>query len=162
MNCVALMGRLARDPEVRYTQGGNSMCVANYTLAVDRPRRREGEQAADFISCVAFGKTGEFVERYLRKGTKIAVSGRIQTGSYTNKDGARVYTTQVVAEQHWFCESKKAEESSGQQYSRPAQQTAPQQPRQQEYNYQQSGFTNYGDDGFMNIPDGMDEDLPFT
>lgn len=162
MNCVALMGRLARDPEVRYTQGENPMCVANYTLAVDRPRKREGEQSADFISCVAFGKSGEFVEKYLTKGMKIAVSGRIQTGSYTSKDGAKVYTTQVVAEQQWFCESRKAAESSGQQYSRPAQQTAPQRSRQQEYNYQQSGFTNYGDDGFMNIPDGIDEKLPFN
>lgn len=162
MNKVVLMGRLTRDPDIRYSQGEKATCIARYTIAVDRRFKREGEQNADFISCVAFGKSGEFVERYLRKGTKIAVSGRIQTGSYTNKDGVKVYTTQVVADQHYFCESKKAEESSGQQYSRPAQQTAPQQPRQQEYNYQQSGFTNYGDDGFMNIPDGMDEDLPFT
>jgi single-strand DNA-binding protein len=136
--------------------------VARYTLAVDRRFKREGEQSADFISCVVFGKGAEFTDKYLRQGTKIAVTGRIQTGSYTNKNGAKVYTTQVVADQHYFCESKKAEESSGQQYTRPAQQTAPQQPRQQEYNYQQSGFTNYGDDGFMNIPDGIDEELPFN
>ncbi len=158
MNKVILMGRLTRDPEVRYsTQGDGQMAIARYTLAVDRRFNRNGdENTADFISCVAFGKTGEFAERYLRKGTKIAVTGRIQTGSYTNKDGVKVYTTDVVVEDHEFVESKNSNSSDG-------------------------GFGNssYGNsfgggsssqpaapmaagDGFMNIPDGIDEELPFN
>ena len=147
MNKVILMGRLTRDPEVRYTQGDNQMAIARYTLAVDRRFNRNGdENTADFISCVAFGKSGEFAERYFRKGTKVLVTGRIQTGSYTNKDGVKVYTTDVVVEDHEFAESKNA--GSGQEggfntsYSRP-------EP------------TSVGD-GFMNIPDGIDEELPFN
>lgn len=142
MNKVILMGRLTREPDVRYTQSNEaSMCVARYTLAVDRRGRRDG-QTADFISCVAFGKTGEFAEKYFQKGTKIAISGRIQTGSYTNREGQKVYTTDVVIEEQEFAESKGDFSSS----------------RQQE---QQAGYTDAGD-GFMSIPDGIDEELPFS
>lgn len=137
------MGRLVADPEVRYSQGEQSTAIARYRLAVDRRFKREGEQAADFISCVAFGKNGEFAEKYLRKGTKIAVVGRIQTGSYTNKDGAKVYTTDVVVEEHEFCESRSSSSGSGQQ---PA----------------ASPYGQADENGFMNIPDGIDEELPFN
>ena len=107
MNKAILMGRLTRDPEVRYSQGDNQMAIARYTLAVDRRfNRNNDENTADFIPCVAFGKAGEFAERYFRKGTKIAVTGRIQTGSYTNKDGVKVYTTEVIVEEQEFAESK--------------------------------------------------------
>ena len=108
MNKVVLMGRLTRNPDVRYSQGEKATCVARYTLAVNRRFRREGDQDADFINCVAFGRNGEFAEKYLRKGTKIAATGRIQTGSYTNKDGVRVYTTEVVIEEQEFAESKNS------------------------------------------------------
>lgn len=141
MNKVALIGRLTSDPEVRYTQGENASAVARYRLAVDRRFKREGEQEADFIPCIAFGKQGEFVEKYLRKGMKIAVTGRIQTGSYTNKDNQKVYTTDIVVEEHEFCESKSSSTA-------PA--TAPAQT------YPTNG------DGFMNIPDGIDEEPPFN
>ena len=107
MNNVTLMGRLTRDPEVRTGQGENSTCIARYTLAVDRRVRAGQEKQADFISCVAFGKSGEFAEKYLRKGTKIVLTGHIQTGSYTNKDGAKVYTTDVVVDNQEFAESKR-------------------------------------------------------
>ena len=144
MNKVILMGRLTRDPDVRYSTGERQMTIARYTLAVDRRRRNDGEQNADFISCVAFGKAGEFAERYLRKGMKIALTGRIQTGSYTNRDGAKVYTTDVVVEEQEFAESKNAQSESGfQSMSRP----------------QPSAAIG---DGFMNIPDGIDEELPFN
>lgn len=123
MNKVILMGRLTRDPEVRYTQGEQATAVARYTLAVDR-RGKNQENSADFIQCVAFGKAGEFAERYLHKGTKIVLTGRIQTGSYTNKEGQRVYTTDIVAEDQEFAESKNAE-SSGTYSNQPA--PAPQQ-----------------------------------
>lgn len=138
MNKVILMGRLCRDPEVRYTQGNESMCIANYTLAVDRRYKREGEETADFVSIKAFSKAAEFAEKYLKKGTKVVVTGRIQTGSYTNKDGVKVYTTDVIAEDQEFVESKKSEEASA---------PAP---------------TPSVNDGFMNIPEGIDEDLPFA
>ena len=139
MNKVILIGRLARDPDVRYTQDG--MAIARYTLAVDRKFRKNNEngneQTADFISCVVFGKSAEFAEKYLRKGIKTAVTGRIQTGSYTNRDGQKVYTTDVVVEEQEFVESKK---TAGQE---------------------EAG--NVDQDGFMNIPDGVDdEDLPFN
>ena len=122
MNKAILMGRLTRDPEVRYTQGENQMAIARYTLAVDRRFNRNGdENTADFISCVAFGKAGEFAERYFRKGTKIAVTGRIQTGSYTNKDGVKVYTTDVVVEDQEFAESKNSNSGSNENnYGAPA------------------------------------------
>ena len=148
MNKVILMGRLTRDAEVRYSQGENSTAIARFSLAVDRRFRRDGdEQTADFINCVAFGRQGEFAEKYFRKGIKIAITGRIQTGSYTNKDGQRVYTTDVVVEEQEFAESKSsAAANSGAAYtpSRPEPSAA-------------------AGDGFMNIPDGVeDEGLPFN
>ncbi len=109
MNKVILMGRLTRDPDIRYTQGAEPMAIARYTLAVDRRIRREGEAAADFISCVAFGKIAEVAEKYLNKGTKIIISGRLQTGSYTDRDGRKVYTTEVIVEDQGFAESKKSQ-----------------------------------------------------
>lgn len=145
MNKVILMGRLARDPEVRWTQkdgSQESMCVARYSLAVDR---RGKDAGTDFISIVAFGKTGEFAEKYLKKGMKIAIVGRIQTGSYTNKDGVKVYTTDVVVEEHEFAESKGSG-AAGQQGNGQA----------------AAGYASTGADGFMNIPDGIDEELPFS
>ena len=149
MNKVILVGRLTRDPDVRYTSGDNAMAIARYTLAVDRRARRNAgseEQTADFIGCVAFGRDGEFAEKYLRKGTRILVEGRIQTGSYTNKDGQRVYTTDVVVERHEFVESRGASEGASNSYV-PASGGQPQ---------------NEISDGFMNIPDGIDEELPFN
>ncbi len=139
MNKVVLMGRLTRDPEVRYG-GANNSAVARFSLAVDRRYKREGEeQTADFISCVSFGKTAEFIEKYAKKGTKFAIDGRIQTGSYTNKDGQKVYTTDVVCENVEFAESKGSHsEGTG--------------------NSEESDLG----DGFMNIPDGIDEELPFN
>ena len=149
MNKVILMGRLTRDPEVRYSAGDNAMAIARYSLAVDRRRRANGgadEQTADFINCVSFGKTAEFAEKYLRKGTKMLVTGRIQTGSYTNKDGVKVYTTDVVVEEQEFAESKGTGEANrGSFQAAPA--PAP-------------AFD--AGDGFMNIPDGIDEELPFN
>ena len=148
MNKVILMGRLTRDPEVRYTQGEQPMAIARYSLAVDRRFARnnqEGQQTADFISCVSFGKNGEFAEKYLHKGTKIAVEGRIQTGSYTNKDGVKVYTTDVVVESQEFAESKNAQSGNG----------------GSEGGYANSQQPQADADGFMNIPDGIEE-LPFT
>ena len=148
MNKVILMGRLTRDPEVRYSQGENATAVARYTLAVDRRVSRNnqnGEQTADFIQCVAFGRSGEFAEKYFRKGTKVVVTGRIQTGSYTNKDGQRVYTTDVVVEDQEFAESKNASQNNGGGFV-PADRPSP----------------SDAGDGFMNIPDGIDEELPFN
>ena len=147
MNKVILMGRLTRDPEVRYSQGDNPMAIARYTLAVDRRFRRDGEETADFIPCVVFGKQGEFAEKYLKKGTKILVSGRIQTGSYTNKDGVKVYTTDVVVEEQEFAESKAASDANAGGFHQAAPAPAPTAP---------------AGDGFMNIPDGIDEELPFN
>ena len=147
MNKVILMGRLTRDAEVRYSPGDASTAVARFSLAVDRRFKREGdEQSADFINCVAFGKTGEFMERFGRKGTKFLIEGRIQTGSYTNKDGQRVYTTDVVVEQIEFAESKATGEGNNGGYV-PNNRPTP------------SGAAG---DGFMNIPDGIDEELPFN
>ena len=147
MNKVILMGRLTRYPEVRYTQGEQPMAIARYSLAVDRRFARnnqEGQQTADFISCVAFGKNGEFAEKYLHKGTKIVVEGRIQTGSYTNKDGVKVYTTDVVVESQEFAESKNAQSGNGGSEGGNANS---QQPK--------------ADEDLMNINKGLHE-LPFT
>ena len=163
MNKVVLMGRLTRNPNVSYSQGENATCVARYTLAVDRRFRREGGQDADFISCVAFGRQGEFAEKYLKQGTKIALSGRIQTGSYVNREGVKVYTTDVVVEEQEFAESKAAaannagyqqkyQSSSYPEAAKP--QPAPAQPDPANA----SGAPN---DGFMTIPEGIDEELPF-
>ena len=113
MNKVILMGRLTRDPEIRYSQGNDQMAIARYTLAVDRRFNRNGDQTADFINCVAFGRSAEFAEKYLKQGTKIVATGRIQTGSYTNKDGNKVYTTDVVIEDQEFAESKGSSSSDG-------------------------------------------------
>lgn len=147
MNKVILMGRLTRDPEIRYSQGEQATAIARYSLAVDRRFKREGDtQTADFINCVAFGRQGEFAEKYLRKGIKIAITGRIQTGSYTNKDGQKVYTTDVVVEEQEFAESKAASEQNSGGFV-PADRPSP---------------TAAAGDGFMNIPDGIDEELPFN
>ena len=152
MNKVILMGRLTRDPEVRYSQGDNAMAIARYTLAVDRRfnRNNNDENSADFIGCVAFGKSAEFAERYLHKGTKIVATGRIQTGSYVNKDGVKVYTTDVVVEDQEFAESKNSAASNDGGYNGGGYNSAPARP-------QPAAAT----DGFMNIPDGIDEELPF-
>lgn len=139
MNKVMESGRLTKDAEITYTQG-NNMAVARFTLAVDRKFKQEGQPTADFIRCIAFGKTAEFFERFGRQGTKFFIEGRIQTGSYTNKDGQRVYTTDVVVENTEFAESKN----------------------NQSRNSSQSNPAPSGDDGFMNIPDGIDEELPFN
>lgn len=153
MNKVILIGRLTRDPEVRYSVGEGSMAIASYTLAVDRRRRQNAgpdEQTADFIRCTAFGRTAEFAEKYLKKGTKILVQGRIQTGSYTNKDGQTVYTTDVIVDEHEFVESKNAS-SQGADFGGG--------------NAVFSGQTSQPADvadGFMPIPDGIDEELPFA
>ena len=146
MNKVILMGRLTRDPEVRYSAGENALAIARYTLAVDRRFRRDGEASADFINCVAFGRNAEFAEKYLRQGTKIVACGRIQTGSYTNKDGQRVYTTEVVVEEQEFAESKAAAGNNDGGFA-PARTSAP---------------AMDAGDGFMNIPEGIDEELPFN
>lgn len=141
INKVILMGRLTRDPDTKYTQSQSPMAVSRYALAVDRRFKKDGQQNADFINCVAFGKNGEFAEKYLRKGMKIVVVGRIQTGSYTNRDGQKVYATDVVTEEQYFAESKSAsQQNTGMAQSAP--QTDP--------------------DGFMSIPSGIDEELPFS
>lgn len=145
MNKVIIMGRLTRDPEVRYSPRGNSqeeICIARYTLAVDR---RGKDAGADFPSVVAFGKAAEFAEKYLRKGTKVVLTGRIQTGSYTNRDGVKVYTTDIVAEDQEFAESKAAARQAQQGNGQAA-----------------AGNVPTDNDGFMNIPDGIDEELPFS
>jgi len=147
MNKVILMGRLTRDPEVRYSQGENPLAVARFSLAVDRRFKRDSEQTADFINCVAFGKQGEFMEKYFRKGMRAVVCGRIQTGSYTNKDGLKVYTTDVVCEEIEFAESKSSSEANAGGFNSGAPSPEPK--------------VDAGD-GFMNIPDGIDEELPFN
>ncbi len=161
MNKVILMGRLTRDPDIRYSQGERSMAIARYTLAVDRRGRRQQDgndqqQTADFINCVAFDRAAEFAEKYFRQGMRVLVSGRIQTGSYTNKDGQKVYTTDVIIEDQEFADSKGAAAPAGDMmghgygygYQQPASRPTPQ--------------SAIGD-GFMNIPDGVeDEGLPFN
>lgn len=168
MNKVILMGRLTRNPDVRYSQGERATCVARYTLAVNRRFRRDDGQEADFINCVAFGRQGEFAEKYLKQGTKIVISGRIQTGSYTNRDGVKVYTTDVVVEEQDFAESKAAASNYSGGY---------QQGSYQQNDYQQPGAPapvpnpataqagqpagTDNNEGFMTIPDGIEEELPF-
>lgn len=139
MNKVNLTGRLARDPEIRYTEGGSS--VASFTLAVDRRFKRDGQPTADFISCTAFGKTGEFIEKWFKKGSGLELSGHLRTGSYTNKNGQKVYTTDVVAEEAGFPQGGK---SSGAGTD------------------SESDRPHAGGDGFMNIPDGLEDELPFA
>lgn len=144
MNKVMLMGRLTRDPEVRYSQGENSLPIARFSLAVDRRFKRPGEAEADFFNCTAFGKQAEFVERYLKQGTKMVVIGRVQNDNYTNKDGQKVYSVQIMVDELEFAESKSSGNDTGYQAtSRPAPSQA-------------------AGDGFMNIPDGIDEELPFN
>ena len=138
MNKVIIIGRVVRDAEIRYSQGASSTCIARYTLAVDRKFKQEGQPTADFINCIAFGKLGEFAEKYLHKGVKIAVIGRIQTGSYTNKDGQKVYTTDVVVDEQEFCESKSSNQSQGNDRPQSSQ------------------------DDFMKIPDSIEDSLPFN
>ncbi len=153
------MGRLTRDPDVRYSAGENALAIARYTLAVDRRFSRNGEATADFISCVVFGRGAEFAEKYLRQGVKIAVTGRIQTGSYTNREGQKVYTTEVVVEDQEFAESKAASDgyaasrpqTGGYAGGRPADNAPAPAP----------AADPGAADGFMNIPDGIDEELPF-
>ena len=142
MNKIILLGRLTRDADIKYSQGANATVIARFTLAVDRRFKRDGdEQTADFIPCVAFGKTAEFVERYCKQGTKLVVEGRWQTGSYTNNDGHKIYTNYCVVEHLEFAESKAASEGNS---SRPAP-------------------SNAANDGFYNVPDGVDEEgLPFN
>ena len=137
MNKVILVGRLTRDPEIRYSQGEDSMAVGRYTIAINRRVKPDQEQTADFLRCIVFGRSAEFAEKYFRQGMRIAVSGRIQTGSYTNKEGVRVYTTEVVVEEQEFAESKA--EAEGRPFHE----------------------STTDADGFMNVPDGLDEDLPF-
>lgn len=143
MNKVVLMGRLTRNPDIRYSQGERATCVARYTLAVDRRFRREDGQNADFISCVAFGRQGEFAEKYLKQGTKIAISGRIQTGSYTNREGIKVYTTDVVVEDQEFAESKAASQNNGGSTQR------------------QTRRNTATSDGFERFPENTDDEMPF-
>jgi single stranded DNA-binding protein (ssb) len=145
MNKVILMGRLTRDPEVRYSQGEGSLAIARFSLAVDRRFKRQGEPEADFFNCTAFGKQAEFAERYMKQGTKMVVVGRVQNDNYTNKDGQKVYSVQIMVDELEFAESKNAGAAPGgyQPSSRP-------EPSQA------------AGDGFMNIPDGIDEELPFN
>ena len=151
MNKVILMGRLTRDPDVKYTAGDNPMAIARYTLAVDRRFKRENEATADFVSCVAFGKAAEFSEKYFRQGIRIVVSGRIQTGSYTNRDGNKVYTTDVVVEEQEFAESKNNAAGNNNVQGNTA-----------EGQQSENQGVSVDADGFMNIPDGIDEELPFS
>lgn len=153
MNKVILMGRLTRDPEVRYSQGANQTAVARFSIAVDRRFKREGEPDADFFNCTAFGKQAEFIERYLRKGVKVVVCGRIQNDNYTNKEGQMVYSVRVMVDEIEFAESKNASANNG------------------DGGYNGGGYMGGGNnapapsgagDGFMNIPDGIDEELPFN
>ena len=156
MNKVILMGRLTRDPEVRYTTGQDTLAIARFTLAVDRRMKREDQINADFISCVSFGRQAEFAEKYFHQGLKIAITGHIQTGSYKNREGQTIYTTEVVVEEQEFAESKAASDRNSSDFA-----------ANNNYGggYQQSGRpvpSQAPSDGFMNIPDGIDEELPFS
>lgn len=145
MNKVILMGRLTRDPEVRYSQNGNNTAVGHYSLAVDRRFKRDGQPEADFFNCTVFGKNAEFAEKYLRRGTKIAITGSLQQNNYTNKNGEKVYDVQIIVDDQEFAESKNASaggDNSNYSASRPAPSAA--------------------SDGFMNIPNGVEDDLPFN
>ena len=144
MNKVVLVGRLTKNPEVRYTQGENQTAIARYTVAVDRRFKRDGEPTADFINCVVFGKSAEFAEKYFRQGLRVAISGRITTGSYTNKDGIKVYTTEVTVEEQEFAESKSESEAN------------------KANNHQTTSANTSSGDGFMNVPDDIQEELPFN
>ena len=149
MNKAVLVGRLTRDPEVRYSQGDNATAVARYTVAIDRRFKRDNEPTADFIPCVVFGRSAEFAEKYFRQGMRVAVAGRIQTGSYTNKDGVRVYTTEVIVEEQEFAQNKDEHTVAPNSFQPSAPAPAPAQNAD-------------AGDGFMNIPDGIEEELPFN
>lgn len=159
MNKVIMMGRLTRDPEVRYSQNANSSAIANFSIAVNRRFKREGEPDADFFNCTAFGKQAEFVEKYLRKGIKIVISGRLQNNDYTNKDGQQVYGVKIMIEEIEFAESKGASENVGNG-------NAGNGNFSNNSNAGNNGYGGYNnsncDNGFMNIPDGIDEELPFN
>jgi single-strand DNA-binding protein len=149
MNKIILMGRLTRDPEVRYSQGESSLAIGRFSLAVDRRFKRQGEADADFFNCTAFGKQAEFVEKYLKQGTKILLTGRVQNDNYTNKEGQKVYSVSIIAEEIEFAESKAAAANNG-------------------ANFNPAGFgaempePSQSADGFMNIPTGLEEELPFS
>ncbi len=169
MNKVILLGRLTKDPDVRRSQGAEPVTIARYTLAVNRRgKKQEGQQTADFISCVAFGKAGEFAEKYLHKGTKICVSGHIQTGSYIRQDGTKAYTTDVVIEEQEFAESKTdsgrvaMDDQMAAQYGGQGSQQAEGRTGQQDGAGQQGSWEQSAMDGFLNIPEGIDEELPFN
>lgn len=140
MNKIIVMGRLTRDPEVRYSQGENSMAIASFSVAVNRKFKRQGEPEADFFNCTAFGKQAEFVEKYLKQGTKILLAGRLQNNNYTNKEGQKVYGVQIMVEEIEFAESKATSDNPGTQNNTP----------------------QFNADGFMNIPTGLEEELPFA
>ncbi len=161
MNKVILMGRLTRNPDIRYSQGEKSTCVARYTLAVNRRFRRDGDQEADFINCVAFGRQGEFAEKYLKQGTKMVVSGRIQTGSYTNRDGVKVYTTDVIIEEQDFAESKAASSNYNGGYQQQTPYQGSNAPEAQPTPTSRPAPSEAVSDGFMTIPDGIEDELPF-
>ena len=148
MNKVILMGRLTRDPEVRYSQGASQTAIARFSIAVDRRFKREGEPDADFFNCTCFGKQAEFVERYLHKGVKVVLSGRVQNDNYTNKEGQKVYSVQIIAEEIEFAESKAAASGGGNSFNQDFRPDAPK--------------PNQAADGFMNIPTGLEEELPFS
>lgn len=146
MNKVIMMGRLTRDPEIRYSQGANATAVARFSIAIDRRFKREGEPDADFFNCVAFGKTAEFVEKYLKQGTKVALTGRVENDNYTNKDGQKVYGTRICVEECEFAESKGNSSNETEKTQNTAKSEARHEPGE----------------GFMNIPDGLEEELPFN
>ena len=162
MNKVVLMGRLTKEPDVRRSQGAEPVTIARYTLAVDRRGKKQEGQQADFISCVAFGKAGEFAEKYLHKGTKICVSGRIQTGSYTRQDGTKAYTTDVVIEEQEFAESKADSGRAAMDDQMAAMYAGQRSQEGQQDRSGQQGSIESAMEGFMNIPDGIDEELPFN
>ena len=145
MNKIIIMGRLTRDPEIRYSQGESQFAIARFSVAVDRRFKRQGEPEADFFNCTAFGKQAEFVEKYLKQGTKILLSGRAQNDNYTNKNGEKVYSVQIIAEEIEFAESKNAQGGNASGF-------VPAQPNP----------VNAADDGFINVPNGIEEELPFS
>lgn len=144
MNKAIMMGRLTRDPEIRYSQGQNATAIASFSIAVDRRIKRDGEPDADFFNCTAFGKQAEFVEKYLKKGVKVVISGRVQNDNYTNKEGQKVYSTRIMVDEIEFAESKSASAANGGS------------------NYEQPAASAGAQDGFMNIPGGLDDELPFA
>lgn len=147
MNKVFMMGRLTRDPEIRYSQGASQTAIARFSLAVDRRWKREGEPDADFFNCTVFGRQADFVEKYLRQGTKVVITGRIQNDNYTNKEGQKVYSVQIIVEEIEFAESKNAAAANASGAFHADSRPSPSQA---------------AGDGFMSIPDGAEEELPFN